>query len=275
LCILFLIGMIKESSLPGRQHWGWLLLRGLLGGCRMVTGILAVLCGIDIGDVAALSSVNGLAGAILGFLFLGDSLTRVHIAAALGTMCGAVLITSPSFIWLKTEHEAPAMILFGSAMATMSGVLQACQFCIARKLKSVDAEYQSISAIFFSGVVMFMLKLPLFPEGHRLEVMLSLPLTSFMYLVCVSATLILASLLGARGSSRLPVALSTMSHIGTRMIFGYTAEVTLFRTQVGFLEVLGGTLMAGCAGVIASMTLTCPPQQDSEKAEKPVGSQTA
>jgi len=275
VCILILIGMIEQSNLPEKRHWGWLFLRGLLGGCRMVTGILAVLCGISIGDAAALSSVNGLAGAIMGFLFLGESLTWVHFAAALGTMCGAVLITSPSFVWSKTEHESTTMILFGSAMATMSGVLQACQFSVARKLKEVDAEYQSISAIFFSGVVMFMVKIPLFPEGHRLQVMVSLPLTSFVYFFCVSVTMILSSLLGSRGSSRLPVALSTTTHIGTRMIIGYTADAILFRTPVGLFEVLGGTLMVACAWVIASVSSTRPPQQDSEKVVKPVGSHTA
>merc|ERR1719221_454298 len=111
-----------------------------------------------------------------------------------------------------------------------------------------------------------MFKMPLFSESHGFHLMASLPLTSFICLVCITATMILSSLLGSRGASRLPVALSTTSHIGTRMIIGYTADVIFFRTPVGLLEVLGGTMMAGCAGVIASVSSTCPPQQDAEKA---------
>mmetsp|Transcript_126011 Transcript_126011/g.402764 ORF Transcript_126011/g.402764 Transcript_126011/m.402764 type:complete len:136 (-) Transcript_126011:97-504(-) len=126
LCVLLIMCVLKvqDASIPGRQYWGWLLVRGVLGGGRISAEIMAVLCGVKVGDVAALSSVNGLAGAILGYAMLGDNLSWVHLVAALLTMFGVALMTSPTFLVTNPS----TMTLVGYVLALTAGCLQAFQF---------------------------------------------------------------------------------------------------------------------------------------------------
>jgi len=114
-------------------------------------------------------------------------------------------------------------------------------------------------AIFFTGVVILLAKLPIFPEEHVLGVA-SRPWTFVALQMSVAVLLYLSSVMGARGSSRLPVSLSTTAHVAARMLTGYLADVLLFGSPIGLLDFLGACCMIGSSAAIASMPTQQAPQ---------------
>jgi drug/metabolite transporter (DMT)-like permease len=221
----------------------------------MCAGIMAIFCGVKVGDAAALSSVSGLVGAVLGYVLVGDNLTWVHLVAALISMIGVALLVSPPFLGGAPAQETSGMLVLGFTLALTAGCLHAYQAVVARKLRDVDAEFQAMIAILFTGVIILPVKFLLFPEMHGIGVILATrPWVLAASQMGVAALLYLSSVMGAFGFSRLPVSFSTTVHLATRMITGYLADVLLFSSTCTVPELVGGCLLLGSSTALAAVS---------------------
>merc|ERR1719440_220395 len=98
---------MSQISLPrGMGQWIWAASNGAFATTSFVTSILAVQLGTPLGDVASLMSINIVVAAFLGRAFLGEALKCVHFLALACSVCGAVLISQPPFLFGGAAADA-------------------------------------------------------------------------------------------------------------------------------------------------------------------------
>merc|ERR1712178_236264 len=76
-CLLF----SRSQLVCDRKDIKWVLLRGFFGSMQFILAIVARLMGAGVGDISAIMCINTVVAAIVGRIFLGESLTRMHIAS--------------------------------------------------------------------------------------------------------------------------------------------------------------------------------------------------
>merc|ERR1719162_1797649 len=113
---------MQQVARPTLKQWKWLFLMSVFGFLSFLFSVLAIRLGASPGDVASLQSVNLVVAAVLGRLFLNERLGPAHLVSLLCSVCGAVLISKPEFIFGGSDEEAGgASARFGLVFAPISG----------------------------------------------------------------------------------------------------------------------------------------------------------
>lgn len=266
LCALLCTAILwtRAFSPPDGLPAGWLAIRAVSSAGKSIMGILAVLCGVGVGDAAALYSVVTLAGAVMGALTVGDRFTWTHIGASVLTTCGVVLMTSPALVF-DSGFVPTALVKLGYCFALLAGILHACQAVAARKCQALDSLAQSLICYPFLIAVMLVIKLPLFPEHRPVETLMADPVVALSGLVGVTVTLFLTGIMGAHASSRLPVSLTTTALLSSRIVVGYLADKFIFDAPITRLGVVGAILI-----LIGSVAIASVPNVKEVKEEEKV-----
>jgi len=272
MLVYALVAIAVQAKLPERRAWKWIVSRGLCSVLAFTGMSCAVQLGAPAGDVAALTSVNTVFAALMARAFLGEPLQYLHIIALLCSVCGAVLIARPSFLFGTPADGAASPSSFAYAFAVFAGFCLSCIAICARKAADTSVWLFNLSPAAW-GAVYFML-LPLSPlvDDSSLQSLLDSPAEGTGWIVFHIILLILAIATNSAGSMWCPAAVSATVNSTSRILCGYVADVLLFRLAISPLSLAGAGLML--SGVIV-MALVRTPTSAKSAAEAEEGMQPA
>lgn len=251
-----------KMDLPGRGDMKWVIARSLLEDLHWYFAVIAVIIGASPGDVAALTSIDIIAAAFFGLIFLGEKLTVMHFLALGLSLAGAICISQPEFLFGRPEgqHHSP----LGCWMALLSGCFQAGSFVCARKSVHI-----SVGVLTFTSLLLAMpmaLVPPMLPMGKKesWEPVLAEPGIALGLLLVISIWTMSAVALPAAGATRCPAAVSATVFTSACMVSGYLAQMLFFKEMPQALTLLGAACM------LLSVILMANTSRMSEaKPEKP------
>jgi len=231
---------------PEAAERKWVFLRGLCGTSNLLSQLLAVRSGVPMGDIAAFTSINMVFAALLGRLFLGEALGRVHIVALSSSLAGALLISKPGFIFGEPASSSASGV--GYLFALAAGVSQAALFICARKSRGSSVLYHSLASQSCAGMTMLLICATGVIEDSSLSNVATFPWeavgwTGLLYLCVFTGTFFLSS-----AAKMCPAAVSAMVCTAAHMIIGYVVQV-LFLGVTPEMSTVGGAILM-FAGVV-------------------------
>lgn len=245
-------------SLPARREWKWVILRSFLGVANYLLLIVAVRLGTSPGDASSLSSVNMVMGSVLGRIFLKEPFLWAHVLSICCSLAGAVLISRPSFMF-GSDASGGAHWL-GYVLSVLAGLSQAGSSIAARKSGTASVSIMTEVTMLMSGVTFWLLPLTPLVEDFSLEPLPGEPWRALGYLCLLWSCGLLAVGMTTAGSKWVPAAVSQTVGTASRMLWGYVAQVLVFRTDPDTLTTVGAVLML--CGVVA-MTLARAPARSN------------
>jgi len=255
--LFFAIGSaLGKEALPDTRTLKWVVLRGLFSFAAFASLSCAVRVGASTGDVASLSSVNIIVAAVLGRIFLGEPLRRLHVIAMCCCITGAILISRPKFLF-GGSGGGDAWI--GYLLAVAGGFGHACVAISTRKGGNAPMSFFNCSTMFINGMGLVALPYtPLVDDGSLMPLVTSpLAATGWTGLIFFVA---LASTAAASGGFKwCPAAVSATVGTASRMVWGYLAESIIFGKQPDLLTVCGAAAML--VGVITMALARLPARQ--------------
>ena len=259
LCIL-----LQGIRCPPLRDIRWFLSRSIFENLHWMLAILAVLVGASPGDVAALTSIDIIAAALLGLIFLGERVSMLHFLALVLSVTGAVFISQPQFLFGSSEGSKQSSL--GYCLAMLSGFFQACCYVCARKSAHIPVSLLTV-ATFLLAVPMCFVP-PLLGIGEtRFEPVIEAPWQALGLLALLILLSSLSILLPAAGSTRCPAAASATVFTSASMISGYLAQTVVFHDAPKPLKLLGAACMLLS---VVMMAVTC--QAEDKAAEEPATS---
>eukprot|EP00927_Polykrikos_kofoidii_P061868 TRINITY_DN56691_c0_g1_i1.p1 TRINITY_DN56691_c0_g1~~TRINITY_DN56691_c0_g1_i1.p1 ORF type:complete len:435 (-),score=84.98 TRINITY_DN56691_c0_g1_i1:87-1310(-) len=251
--------VMKEPIIERSRRFKWIVLRGVFGVLYFILSALAVQLGASPGDVAALSSINGVMAAVMGRFFLGERLRRVHGAALLCSAVGAVLISEPKFLFGSSGggRQVGAGVYFGYVAAVAAGLSSASIAISARKAGDVSMWILTLSPTVLGAIFFFLLPFtPLIDEDLSLDFYKTKPLpvagSVLVMLVCNTLAMTTSSI----GNSWCPAAISSTTGTAARMVWGYAAQILLLHEQPRLVTLSGAACMF--VGVVVMATVRTP-----------------
>jgi len=258
LAISVSLGLV---TLPRWHFAKWVFLRGACTGFVSLLSLVAVQFGAPLGDVAALGSLNTVAAAVLGRLFLGEELRRAHVVGLACAVAGAAMIG------LGGHGSLSARAWFGLPLAALSGLAQGFQFVFARKSKGVPAPVLSCSGSFMLFFMTMTAVVTGIVDDASLTPVLEDPWQAVLWLASLVAVTLVITMTSAVGAQLCPAAMSATVTTGVGMVSSYVVQASLFGAEVGPLSLFGAALM------LASMLfMTCsrvPPAAPEAPAPAP------
>jgi len=226
------------SNWPKATDLKWVLARAFLESLHWHSTVLAVILGTSPGDVAALTSVDIIAAAFFGLIFLGEKISLLHFVALALSAVGAIFISQPGFIFGQKQQN-----LLGSFLALLSGFFQAASFICARKSAHISVAVLTFSSLLLA--VFMSLMPPLLPMVHaaKWQIVVAEPwkAMSLVLILLVLSTLSIA--LPAAGATRCPAAVSATVFTSSCMVSGYVSQIIFFKEVPGILTLLGAASM--------------------------------
>merc|ERR1711971_1291847 len=162
------------SELP-MCSWKWIVLRGVFGASVFTLMLLAVAFGAPLGDTSALSCVNIVMSALMGRLFLGESLHALHGVALCSSVAGAVLVSQPESLFGDGYAQARVPWV-GYIMAIGAGFTSGGTFIAARKAQNINPVIMTTSVMIMEGLLCFVLPLCGVAKEVQIEILLVDPL---------------------------------------------------------------------------------------------------
>ena len=224
--------------------------------------VVAVIIGASPGDVAALTSIDIIAAAFLGLIFLGEKLNLMHFLALGLSLAGALCISQPEFLFGRPEgqHHSP----LGCWLALLSGCFQAGSFVCARKSAHISVGVLTFSTLLLAVPMAFVISLLFHNESQESwEPVLAEPWVAIGLVVVISLWTMSAVALPAAGATRCPAAVSATVFTSACMISGYLAQIVFFKEMPQALTLLG----AGC--MLLSVVLMAIPSRKQEPQPEP------
>jgi len=217
--------------------------------------------GAPLGDVAALSSINTVAAALLGRLFLGEALRRAHVAGLVGAVAGAAMIG------LGGSGSLSARAWFGLPLAMLSGLAQGFQFVFARKSRGVPATILSGSG----ALMLFSMTMTAVVTGTvddaSLTPVLEDPWQAVLWAASLAGVSLVSTMTTSVGAQLCPAAMSATVTTGVSMVSGYVLQVSLFGARVDLFSLFGAALMLASMLFMASSRV--PPAAPEASAPVP------
>eukprot|EP00439_Symbiodinium_sp_Y106_P032211 s3977_g3.t2 len=235
---------------PQREDIKWVLARAVFENFHWIGAMLSVIVGAAPGDVAALTSIDIIAAALLGLVFLGERVSILHLFALILSVAGFL------FGNIEGTGESPA----GYCIALLSGCFQACSFVCARKSAHIPVSLLSLVSLLLS--VPAALLVPLFQhEQSSFGVVVERPWQAIGLLLTLTVWISISILLPAAGATRCPAAVSATVFTSASMITGYLAQTVLFHNAPKPLKLLGAFCML-CSVVL--MAIRCQVKESEE-----------
>lgn len=141
-----------ELSKLARRQWVWVVVRGICGTLTYILILLATIVGAPLGDASALQSINVVAAALLGRVFLGESLRALHICALAFSVIGAIIVSKPQALFGAAPADDAALL--GYVLALLAGTASGGTFIAARKSQDVHPLIMTMSVCFQEGSAM-------------------------------------------------------------------------------------------------------------------------
>eukprot|EP00927_Polykrikos_kofoidii_P018564 TRINITY_DN18610_c0_g1_i1.p1 TRINITY_DN18610_c0_g1~~TRINITY_DN18610_c0_g1_i1.p1 ORF type:complete len:378 (+),score=48.25 TRINITY_DN18610_c0_g1_i1:77-1210(+) len=258
LGLALVMGLAKMPPLPDKLQRKWVFLRGVFGTVAFLLQILAVRVGGQPGDVASLSSVNTVAAALFGRVFLGEALRPLHGISLTCTISGATLIAQPEFLSFDTSSSPRSSSTVGLILAALSGFCYAASFVCSRKAATTSPLHLATCAAIFSAVGFAVL--PFCPWVDDFS--WSIPATS---LALWFGVLLPVNVAGwfflSAGAKWCPAALSSTTNLTSRMVVGYSAQAMFFGAVPSGLTIGGAILMLAGVGVVVFATVDKLPRK--------------
>lgn len=228
-----------------RREVKWVFLRGLFGCFNNVLSVCAVLAGAQVGSVGALGSVNTVVAALLGRLVLGEPLGKLHVLAVIFSLAGSILISDP-----QQALSSMGSSLFGNLLALLAGISLGCMFISSRKSGSASSMMLTTSAMLQRWIVCWCLAfLPVIPDG-RFGLLRQNVGRTFLFWLCLAATIFCTNLAASVASKKCPAALSSTLVTGATMTCGYLSDILVFGKYPSTLTIIGAVMM-----LLAVMTM--------------------
>eukprot|EP00933_Yihiella_yeosuensis_P021789 TRINITY_DN17191_c3_g1_i1.p1 TRINITY_DN17191_c3_g1~~TRINITY_DN17191_c3_g1_i1.p1 ORF type:complete len:417 (-),score=55.12 TRINITY_DN17191_c3_g1_i1:120-1370(-) len=246
----------------------WILGSGLSMALSMVLLIVSVWLGAPLGDISALVSINVVLAALLGRLFLGESLRCVHFFSSLGSFAGALLISRPAVIFGNDssasidDDTGNGYAWLAYALAPVAGFLDACMLICARKCPNASEwhiafAYYGIASVALPVTAAILLESD--TEGYQPYLKVAeYPYQSLGWLIALVALELPQMALFVMGAKRLPAAVSATVDVTSRIVFGYVAQVLFFGGTMAPLTMLGAGLMLGSVVIMAAVREKMP-----------------
>mmetsp|Transcript_51430 Transcript_51430/g.143791 ORF Transcript_51430/g.143791 Transcript_51430/m.143791 type:complete len:371 (-) Transcript_51430:154-1266(-) len=275
-CVLCDLGifvglLFVGTAVPNWFQCKWLSFSGFFGAIYWGLSIVAVQVGAGPGDVAALTSINIVAAAVMGRLFLNEGFYLLHTCALVLSVSGAVLVAQPEFLFSKSSGAQESAWL-GYVFAVASGILQGCFFISTRRVGEISGWVVTLSLLFWSVPLCLFIPFTPFVEESSLAVVAEAPGKAAFYLLIACATTAFSASTCSIGSALCPAAVSATVYTAASMTFGYLAQVVLFGAAPGILTLLGAGLM-----MLAVLCTACAGGRnaDASKSEVELGSSEA
>jgi len=248
-------------SCPKLPDVKWIFARALFENLHWMLAIYAVLVGAAPGDVAALTSIDIIAAALLGLIFLGERVSMLHFLALVLSVAGALFISQPQFLFGITEGSKQSPL--GYCLAMLAGCFQAGAFVCARKSTHIPVSLLTVLSLFLS------VPLALVPPSlglhsgseDGLKLVTEKPWQALALLSAMTAWVLLSIMLPAAGATRCPAAVSATVFTSASMISGYAAQTVLMNDAPKPLKLLGATCMLFS---VVIMAIRCQPAEEPE-----------
>ncbi|CAE7248273.1 unnamed protein product [Symbiodinium natans] len=236
----------------------WILARALFENLHWMLAIYAVLVGAAPGDVAALTSIDIIAAALLGLVFLRERISMLHFLALILSVTGALFISQPQFLFGVAEGSEQSPL--GYCLAILSGCFQAGAFVCARKSTHIPVSLLTVVSLCLS------VPLALVPpslglhgdEKAAFKQVLEKPWEALALLSVMTAWVLLSIMLPAAGATRCPAAVSATVYTSASMISGYVAQTVLLDDAPKPLKLLGAACMLFS---VVIMAVRCRPAE--------------
>ena len=249
---------------PKRQDVKWVMARALFENLHWMLAIWAVLIGATPGDVAALTSIDIIAAALLGLIFLGEKMTIVHLVALIASVTGAICISQPQFLFGAPDGAEQSPL--GYCMAMLSGCFQASAFVCARKSAHIPVSLLTIVSLSFAVLLAFVppaLGITDSTPQDALDTVRTQPWLALGLLSILTVWCLFSIVLPAAGATRCPAAVSATVFTSSSMVSGYIAQTVLFDDAPTALKLFG----AGC--MLASVVMMAVRCQGEDVPEEP------
>lgn len=245
-----------KMELPSRSDLKWVISRSVFEDLHWILAVIAVLIGASPGDVAALTSVDIIAAALFGRVFLREELGIWHFIALVLSATGAICIAQPEFIFGLSEGRQQSPL--GYFLALLSGCFQAASFVCARKSAHLSVGVLTFSSLVFA--VPMALMPALLPMGPKptWEPVLANPGIALGLLTMLSMWTMAAIGLPAAGATRCPAAVSATVFTTACMVSGYISQIVFFSEVPKVLTLLGAACM------LLSVIIMALPSTESE-----------
>jgi len=250
------VGAFRQADMPNAQIWKWLVLRGFFALTAFVLMSSAVRVGASTGDVASLSSINIVVAAVLGRIFLGEPLNRMHVVAICCCVLGTILISRPQFLFGGSGGDSA---WGGYMLAVLAGFTQACIAISCRKAGNASMYFMNSATLMVNGIGFVALPYTPFIEDASLRPLLLSPLAAAAWIGLIFIVTVLSTAANSGGSVWCPAAVSATINTAARMVFGYFAESVIFGKQPDLLTVSGAAAMLG--GVVIMALARLPGRQ--------------
>jgi len=251
-----IIGVVYQAALPKAHMWKWLFSRGFFALLYMLSQSSAVRLGASTGDVAALSSINIVVAAVLGRVFLGEPLQRLHVVAMCCCILGAVCISRPQFLFGGSGGDSA---WGGYVLAVLAGFMSACVAISCRKAGNASMHVMNSSACILNGIGFMALPYTPLIDDSSLRPMLISPFEALGLIGTIFIVTVLSTAANTGGSAWCPAAVSSTINTAARMVFGYFAESIIFGKVPDLLTVCGAVAMLG--GVVIMALARLPARQ--------------
>mmetsp|Transcript_66882 Transcript_66882/g.105814 ORF Transcript_66882/g.105814 Transcript_66882/m.105814 type:complete len:369 (-) Transcript_66882:126-1232(-) len=232
---------LLRSEAPSLRMVRWLLLRPLFACGSFVCCIVAVQMGTPFGDVASLGSINIVAAAFLGRIFLKEPVRVVHSIALVLSTLGAILISKPALIFGGSTDSSVSWL--GYVLALLSGLLDALSFVCSRKSADVPTGFIMLGTCAVSTIVLFVMGSIPSLEDHSLSVFVTSPWIASLIIGIGCALTVLCTAACVVGSVLCPAAVSTTVYTSMNLTSGYVAQLLLHNYTPAPLTVSGALLM--------------------------------
>lgn len=253
--------LLGRAALPKWNMARWVVGRAVCTAGASLLSLVAVRLGAPIGDVASLGSVNTVAAALLGRLFLGEALERAHVVGLACSIAGATLIG------VSGLERLDGRAFLGYPLAVLAGFAQALQFVFARKSRGVPAQLLSVVGSFVLSSMSAVLVATNMVEDYTFESASEAPWQAVQWLATLGALLLISTSSTSTGGQMCPAAVSATLSTGAGMVSGYAVQALFFAAPVGWLSLLGASLMLASMLFMASSRVRPVATEQPEQSE--------
>lgn len=250
--LLMVYLVLARVPLPSREQWKWVLTRSCFGAAQFILRILAVRLGAPLGDVAALSSINTVAAAVLGRMILGEEIQRVHAVGLSCAAAGSIVIIASGVSRLDTA----AIIGFG--LAILCAFAQASSLICARKSIGIcPAGFSCIDALLISMSVVVLVETGCV-QDFTLDPLEESPQQVLAWYGLIIASTLSSTVSVGLGAVLCPAAISATVSTGATIVSSYIVDILLFGAIQEPWPVVGAALIMASLLLMATTRVTVP-----------------
>eukprot|EP00931_Biecheleriopsis_adriatica_P005388 TRINITY_DN10690_c0_g1_i1.p1 TRINITY_DN10690_c0_g1~~TRINITY_DN10690_c0_g1_i1.p1 ORF type:complete len:411 (-),score=58.41 TRINITY_DN10690_c0_g1_i1:263-1495(-) len=243
---------LLQMPKPPKSLWKWIFLRGFFAAANLALTTIAVTLGAPMGEVASLRSVNTVVAAVLGYVFLNETVTLTHMLGIFSCTLGAAVVGCTGLNSLSSEA------ILGLVLAVMAGFAVACQLICARKSAGIPAAMLACSACIQVGAMLVLMLICGLVSDSTPFPGLLLKWEELGLVLGLIALISTSSLAISKGATLCPAALSATVNTGSCMVVGYILQVCFFDGSVNFVSLVGSGLMLASLVLMAKIRSAAP-----------------